>query len=128
MKRLAERIVKITTDHTEAGHPIQINYTLQPEYLKAAELTQEMHLDERTPKLFTLVTASAFDGAVHIPYVFGKAHHLNCYLTYGPEFMSYDLGHYLAPQFRGEYPSRYLSARAPAVDMVQRFHWRVRRD
>jgi L-alanine-DL-glutamate epimerase-like enolase superfamily enzyme len=111
MKRLAERIGKITTDHTEAGHPIQINFLLQPEYLKAAvEITEEMHLDEPIPKLFTLVTASAFDAAVHD--AFGKARHLNSYLTYGPEFMSYDLGHYLAPQFKGEYPSRYL-LRAP---------------
>ena len=111
MKRLAERIAKITTNHAEAGHPIQINNLLQPEYLKAAaELTQEMHLNEPIPKLFTLVTASAFDAAVHD--AFGKAHRLNSYLTYGPEFMSYDLGHYLAPQFKGEYPSHYL-LRAP---------------
>jgi len=43
---------------------------------------------------------------------FGKAHNLNCYLTYGPEFMSHDLAHYLAPQFKGKFPSQYL-LRAP---------------
>jgi hypothetical protein len=107
MKRLAERIARITTGHTEAGHPIHINFLLQPEYLRAAaELTQEMHLDEPIPKLFTLVSASPFDAAIHD--AFGKAHRLNCYLTYGSEFMSYDLGQYLAPEFKGEYPDRYL--------------------
>ncbi|MGH9407115.1 MAG: enolase C-terminal domain-like protein [Candidatus Acidiferrales bacterium] len=111
MKRLAERIGKITTDYTEPGHPIDINFMLEPEYLKAAaEVTQEMHLDEPIPKLFTLVSASPFDAAIHD--AFGKAHQLNCYFTYGPEFMSYDLGHYLAAEFKGEYPSRYL-LRAP---------------
>ncbi|HEX5483561.1 MAG TPA: enolase C-terminal domain-like protein, partial [Terriglobia bacterium] len=52
------------------------------------------------------VTASPFDAAIHD--AFGKAHNLNCYLTYGPDFMSHDLAHYLAPQFKGEYPSQYL--------------------
>src|SRR5262249_18005289 len=32
--------------------------------------------------------------------------------TYGPEFVSHDLGHYLGPEFRGEHLDRYLS-RAP---------------
>ncbi len=107
MRRLAERIGKITTGYTEPGHPIDINFVLEPEYLKAAAgVTQEMHLDQPIPKLFTLVSASPFDAAIHD--AFGKAHHLNCYLTYGPEFMSHDLAHYLAPEFKGKYPSRYL--------------------
>jgi L-alanine-DL-glutamate epimerase-like enolase superfamily enzyme len=111
MKRLAERIGKITEAYTESGHPIDINFRLEPEYLKAAdEVAQEMHLDQPIPKLCTLVTASPFDAATHD--AFSKAHDLNCYLTYGPEFMSYDLSHYLAPEFKGEYPSRYL-LRAP---------------
>jgi L-alanine-DL-glutamate epimerase-like enolase superfamily enzyme len=111
MKRLAARIARITGDYTAPGHPIDINFVLEPEYLKAAvEVTQEMHLDQPVPKLCTLVTASAFDAAIHD--AFGKAHNLNCYLTYGPEFMSHDLAYYLAPEFKGEYPSQYL-LRAP---------------
>jgi L-alanine-DL-glutamate epimerase-like enolase superfamily enzyme len=111
MKRLAARIEKITEGYTESGHPIDINVALEPEYLKAAAgVTQEMHLDRPIPKLCTLVTASPFDAAIHD--AFGKAHNLNCYLTYGPEFMSYDLAHYLAPEFKGKYPSQYL-LRAP---------------
>lgn len=111
MKQLHKHIVKITTGYTEPGHPIDINFALEPEYLKAAaEVGREMHIDEPVPKLFTLVTASAFDAAIHD--AFGKVHNLNCYLTYGPEFMSHDLSHYLAPEFKGEYPSKYL-LRAP---------------
>lgn len=111
MKRLAERIRKITEGYTEPAHPIDINFTLEPDYLKAAvEVTREMHLDQPIPKLCTLVTASPFDAAIHD--AFGKAQSLNCYLTYGPEFMSHDLAHYLAPEFQGTYPSQYL-LRAP---------------
>jgi L-alanine-DL-glutamate epimerase-like enolase superfamily enzyme len=111
MKRLAEGIKKITEGYTESGHPIDINFTLEPEYLKAAtEVAEEMQLDQPIPKLCTLVTASPFDAAIHD--AFGKAHNLNCYLTYGPEFMSHDLAHYLTPEFKGKFPSQYL-LRAP---------------
>ena len=111
MKRLAVRIGKITEGYGESGHPIDINFELEREYLKAVEeVTKEMGLGQPIPKLCTLVTASAFDAAIHD--AFGKVHDLNCYLTYGPEFMSYDLAHYLTPEFNGEYPNRYL-LRAP---------------
>ncbi len=111
MKRLAERVRRITEGHSEPGHPIDINFALEDEYLKAAaEVSQEMHLDHPIPKLCTLVTTSPFDAAVHD--AFGKAHELNCYQTYGPEFMSHDLAHYLTQDFKGKYPSQYLS-RAP---------------
>jgi len=107
MKRLAARVAKHTSDYNQPGHPIDINFALEPEYLKAAvEVSQEMHLDQAIPKLCTLVTASPFDAAIHD--AFGKAHNLNCYLTYGPEFMNHDLAYYLAAEFKGEYPSQYL--------------------
>jgi hypothetical protein len=107
MKRLAGRIAKLTSVYDQPGHPIDINSGLEPEYLKAAvEVSQEMHLGQPIPKLCTLVTASPFDAAIHD--AFGKAHNLNCYLTYGPEFMNHDLAHYLAPELKGEYPGQYL--------------------
>lgn len=107
MKQLAERIRKITEEHGEAGHPIDINHDLEPEYLKAAaDVTRTMNLNQEVPKLCTLVTASPIDAAIHD--AFGKAQGLNCYRTYGPEFMSNDLGHYLSPEFKGKYPSQYV--------------------
>ena len=107
MKALAARINWITADYKEFGHPIDIFWALEPAYLNAAaEVSKEQKLDEPIPKLCTLVTASAFDAAVHD--AFGKLHGLNCYHTYGPEFMKYDLAHYAGPAFRGLYPDRFV--------------------
>ena len=113
MKAHAEEIAKITGAYSEYGHPIDINVALEPAYLKgAADVSTRLHLDEPIPKLCALVTASAFDAAIHD--AFGKAHRLSCYRTYGPEFMTHDLAHYLGPEYKGEYPSRYLSAEPKA--------------
>jgi L-alanine-DL-glutamate epimerase-like enolase superfamily enzyme len=54
------------------------------------------------------VTASAFDDAVHD--AFGKVHGVSSYQTYGPDFMSHDLAHYLGPEFAGESLTQYVSA------------------
>jgi L-alanine-DL-glutamate epimerase-like enolase superfamily enzyme len=108
MKNLAERIRKTTEDYKEYGHPIELNFVLEPEYLKTgAAVTQEMKLSEPVPKLCVLVTASAFDAALHDAY--GKIHGLNCYSTYGPDFMNRDLSFYLGPRFKGQYPQDYIS-------------------
>ena len=107
MNTLAGRISKLTGDFKEYGHPIELNGSLEPQYLKAAEaVTEEQKLAEPIPKLCTLVTASAFDAAVHDAY--GKPHGLNCYHTYGPEFMNRDLSHYLGEDYKGEYPEKYV--------------------
>jgi L-alanine-DL-glutamate epimerase-like enolase superfamily enzyme len=65
-----------------------------------------LDLAEPIPPLCTLVAASAFDAAVHD--AFGKLHGRSCYRTYGPEFLSHDLGHYLGSDFAGETLDRYL--------------------
>jgi L-alanine-DL-glutamate epimerase-like enolase superfamily enzyme len=110
MKAHAERIRKITADYHEPAHPIDIYQALEPEYLKAAsEVTRDLNLAEPIPKLSTVVTASAFDAAVHD--AFGKVHGLSSYHTYNREFMRYDLSHYLGQEFKGEYPDRYLLPR-----------------
>ena len=107
MKVLAGRISKITGACKESGHPIDINWALEPEYLKAAdEVSRELVLVEPIPKLCTLVTASPFDAAVHD--AFGKLHGRNCYRTYGPDLMQHDIGHYLGAEFQGEYLDRYV--------------------
>src|SRR5262249_48800124 len=77
-------------------------------YLKAAEeVTQQLRLSEPIPKLCTLVVASPFDAAVHDAY--GKVHGLNCYRTYGPDYLHHDLGHYLGSEFRGETLAQYIA-------------------
>jgi len=101
MKTLAERITRIYGDCTETGHPIDITWALEHDFFKAAdEVSRQLNLGEPIPKLCTLVVASAFDAALHD--TFGKVHGRNCYHTYGPEFLSHDLGHYLGSEFQGE--------------------------
>lgn len=108
MQSLAEQIAKITAGYKEFGHPIDINWALDPVYRKtAADVSERLHLAEPIPPLCALVTASAFDAAIHD--AFGKAHGLNCYHTYGLEFMKYDLAHYLGAEYKGEFPSRYVT-------------------
>jgi L-alanine-DL-glutamate epimerase-like enolase superfamily enzyme len=110
MKVLASRIARLTADYHAAGHPIDINVALEPEFLRAADqVSRELALREPIPKLCTLVTASPFDAAVHD--AFGKAHHLNCYLTYGREFLPRDLSYYLGAEYRGEYLDQYIATR-----------------
>ena len=108
MQALAEQITSVTCGYKAFGHPIDINWALDPVYRKAAaDVSERLHLAEPIPPLCALVTASAFDAAIHD--AFGKAHGLNCYHTYGPEFMNHDLAHYLGPEYKGEFPSRYVS-------------------
>jgi L-alanine-DL-glutamate epimerase-like enolase superfamily enzyme len=115
MKALVERVAAITAAYKESGHPIDLTWGLEPAYLKAAdEVSGQLNLAEPIPPLCTLVVASAFDAALHD--AFGKAHGLNCYHTYGPDFLSHDLGHYLGPEFQGESLSQYV-ATAPKPRM-----------
>ncbi len=108
MKTLADRIDRIAGACTETGHPIDLGCLLEPEYERAAAgLTQESHLAEPIPRLATMVVASAFDAAVHD--AFGKLHGLNCYHTYGPDFLEHDLGHYLGSEFQGERLDHYIA-------------------
>jgi L-alanine-DL-glutamate epimerase-like enolase superfamily enzyme len=112
MKVLTERIAAITSSCNQIGHPIDLTVALEPEYHKAAnEVTRQLSLVEPIPELCTLVVASPFDAALHD--AFGKVHGLNCYHTYGPDFLEQDLGEYLGKEFAGERLDRYIS-REPA--------------
>jgi L-alanine-DL-glutamate epimerase-like enolase superfamily enzyme len=121
MKALTERIRRLTAACTEVGHPIDLTHALEPEYHKAAkEVAAQLALAEPIPRLCTLVCGSAFDAALHD--AFGKAHGLNCYHTYGTDFLSHDLGHYLGPEFAGEtldhYVTREPQPRMPLYHLV----------
>src|SRR5262249_51160162 len=121
MRALAEQIAKITGSCKEVAHPIDLNRELAPLYEKAAaDVSKQLHLADPIPKLCTLVTAGAFDAAIHD--AFGKVHGLNCFHTYGPEFMNHDLSYYLGEEYKGEYPSRYIrrepKARMPLCHLI----------
>ncbi len=107
MKSLAERIARLTSGYKEFGHPIDLNFALESEYLKvAAEVSKELKLVAPIPKLCTLVTASAFDAAIHD--AFGKLHGRSAYQTNGRDLMTHDLSRYLNSDFKGEFPDRYI--------------------
>jgi len=107
MKDLAEQISRITNEYKEFGHPIDINWALEPEYLKAAEaISKSSKLDAPIPKLCTLVTMSPFDAAIHDAY--GKLHNRNSFQACGSDLMSHDLGHYLGAEFKGESLDKYV--------------------
>ena len=110
MKLLAAEIGRLTSECDVLAHPIDINRELEPVYFDAAaSITRQLALPEPIPPLCTLVTASAFDAAVHDG--FGKANGISCYLGYSRDCMSRDLGHYIGPEFSGEYLDGYVGAR-----------------
>jgi L-alanine-DL-glutamate epimerase-like enolase superfamily enzyme len=117
MKSLAQKIARLTRDFREYAHPLDVNRTLEPEYLKAAiETSSEMKLSRPVPKLCTLVTASPFDAALHD--AFGRLHGRSSFAVCGREFVHYDLSHYLTSEFRGEYLDQYISQRpTPRIRM-----------
>ncbi|MEO8128796.1 MAG: enolase C-terminal domain-like protein [Bryobacteraceae bacterium] len=107
MKDLSEQISRITNEYKEFGHPIDINWALEPEYLKAADaISKSSKLDAPIPKLCTLVTMSPFDAAIHDAY--GKLHNRNSFQACGSDLMTYDLSHYLGAEFKGESLDKYI--------------------
>jgi L-alanine-DL-glutamate epimerase-like enolase superfamily enzyme len=108
MKALTEEIATSIADYRDTGHPIDLAMALEPVHMRSAtEVTRRLKLAEPIPPLCTLVTASPFDAALHDG--FGKAHGLNCYRTYGQDFMTHDLGYHLGPEFEGHSLDRYLT-------------------
>jgi L-alanine-DL-glutamate epimerase-like enolase superfamily enzyme len=101
MKTAAEALADVYRTARLRGHPIEITHTLEPVLIEEASSQHRA-----MPILAVLVVASAFDAALHDAY--GKAHDLNCYRTYGPDFFPRDLGEYLGRDFAGEMLSQYL--------------------
>jgi L-alanine-DL-glutamate epimerase-like enolase superfamily enzyme len=109
MKALADVIAGGCMD-AEAGHPLDIGLLIEHLVVGTAigwkTIRQMRQLPESMPVLAGLVTLSPFDAALHDAY--GKVHGLNCFRTYGPDFVSHDLGHYLDAEFAGETLDRYV--------------------
>jgi L-alanine-DL-glutamate epimerase-like enolase superfamily enzyme len=107
MTALAEQCEKITQDFQPYGHPVDLGVALEELYLEAADrLSSEQKLQQPIPKLATLVTGSPFDAAIHD--AFGKLHGLNCFKTYGSDFMSHDVGKYLGADYAGDWICDYV--------------------
>ncbi len=107
MRELSDRFAALYGNALDYRHPIDITHELEPRFGRiAAEVTRDLALAEPVPLLAALVCASPFDAALHD--AFGKLHGMSSYHTYGPDFMSHDLGHYLGLDFQGETLDRYL--------------------
>lgn len=107
MKALTERVAALTAGCKEIGHPLDLTWTLDPAYHHAAaEASRRLQLAQPIPRLCTLVVASAFDAALHD--AFGKVHGVSSYHTYGPDFVTHDLGHYFGAEFQGDSLEHYL--------------------
>lgn len=110
MKTLVNSVATIYATRREAGHPIDVTMALEDDIFRAASA---LALAEPMPRLASLVVASPFDAALHD--AFGKAHGLNCYQTYGPDFMNYDLGHWLGADFAGLPLQKFVRQEPQAV-------------
>jgi L-alanine-DL-glutamate epimerase-like enolase superfamily enzyme len=107
MKELVAAFWETLEEFTEFGHPVELGHALEPQFLAHLDpVTRELNLAEPLPVLAALVAASPFDAAIHD--AFGKVHGLNCYQTYGPDFLEADLGHFLGQEFAGEPLDRYV--------------------
>ncbi len=108
MRRLGNRMVEITRQLRDSGHPIDLMVDLEHRFLDlAVEVGKELDLADPIPKLCTLVTASPIDAALHD--AFGKVNGINSYDGLGSDSMTHDLAHYLNDDFQGEYLDRYTS-------------------
>src|SRR5262249_44904702 len=80
MRAVTERVATVYARYREFGHPIDITYALEHQYLKEADdVGKRLGVADPIPVLATLVCASPFDAALHD--AFGKAQGLNCYST-----------------------------------------------
>lgn len=113
---LCRRIASTWVHSNTWGHPLEIGWDFVEHQLPALhrEFNQNRQ-GEPMPWLNALITASAFDLALHD--AFGNAVDLPIYSCYGSEYLSRDLSAYLQPaaesglSFRGQYPADYLKPR-----------------
>jgi len=111
MKAVTDRVADVYRGHKNDGHPIEITYRVEHEYIKqAADVGKRLNVADPIPVLATLVCASPFDAALHD--AFGKVHGLNCYSTYGPDLFPWYLGRYLGAKFRNMRLHEFISPKA----------------
>ncbi|MEN6335803.1 MAG: mandelate racemase/muconate lactonizing enzyme family protein [Phycisphaerales bacterium] len=128
MQGFCVRLAEAWTSLADEGHPIELGHRFSESVLPGLlrDANTERGADaEPMPWLAALVCSSAFDIALHDAY--GQLLGLPIYSTYGPEFMSVDLTHFLEPapgaavSFAGKYPADYFQSppsRLPAWHLV----------
>ena len=117
-QRLKEFTVKLAqawASFDASGHPMELGHDFQEAVLPALlKDSNEINAGEPMSWLAALVCCSAFDLALHDAY--GQLHERPVYETYGPDFLSRDLGAFLQPtgraaSFAGRFPQDFLLAR-----------------
>lgn len=104
---------------SRSGHALEVGHAFIEERL--GELLEAFNRRregrEPMPHLAALVCDSALDIALHDAY--GRVNDVEVYRTYGREYLSEDLSHFLEPaegstvDFRGKYPADFLAEKAP---------------
>jgi L-alanine-DL-glutamate epimerase-like enolase superfamily enzyme len=116
MTGFLDAIARSWVEFAAEGHPLEIGWDFVeerlPQLLREANGASQI---EPMPWLAALISASAFDLAIHD--AFGHATGRDIYTTYTPEFMNRDLAAFLKPaagtsiDFRGQYPAEFLKPR-----------------
>jgi L-alanine-DL-glutamate epimerase-like enolase superfamily enzyme len=123
LKRFTMRLARAWAGFSVSGHPMEVGHAFQHDVLPG--LLAEANAArgegaEPMPWLAALVCCSLFDIALHDAYANSLG--LPVYQTYGPDFMTRDLSHYLEPahgtgvDFVGAYPQDLFS-RLPAMQL-----------
>ena len=120
MKDFCRRVAASLEDFGgEPGHAFEVGHDLVHHLLP--DLLQSVNHRRREkpmPWLAALICGSPFDIALHDAY--GMLHGVPTWTTYGPDWMSHDLAHYLQPakeskvSFKGRYPRDFLNIDRPA--------------
>ena len=116
MTAFCDQLAGVWANLPTTGHPLEIGHAFVEQSLPA--MLDEFNASRREPmpELAALIAASAFDLAAHD--AFGMLHEMDTYDSYGGDFLSADLSHYLTPQdesvsFAGKYPSDFLISSPP---------------
>ncbi len=123
MRTLCGRLADAWVASNEAGHPIEIGWDFVEEQLPVVMAGMGAGSSEPMPWLAGLITASAFDLAIHD--AFGNLVGLPVYETCDGRFMNRDLGAFLdaeesaGVEFSGRYPADFL---VPRRDRLRAWH------
>jgi len=114
LEAFSQRLARAWAGFERRGHAFEVGHAFLQEALPGllADANRERAGSEPMPWLAALVCCSAFDIALHDAY--GNLLGLPVYETYGPDYLSDDLSHFLEPaansgvSFKGRYPQDYL--------------------
>jgi len=127
LMEFCRRLTRAWADFDPLGHALEVGHAFQKDILPGllGDFNRERgEGTEAMPWLAALVCCSAFDLALHDAY--GELNGRPVYETYGPEYLNYDLAHYLEPaqgvevDFRELYPEDFL--RFPREESLAAWH------